>query len=180
MTMSPDTADGPAGLPNACPRTTPISVMPIARRIESRLLAVNQMMREFADSYDLVLVDLVSAPVLLDPRSWSPDRLHASAFGHDRFAAGAAYALNLADSEPDWGAPLPPRPELTAAQVIAREALWARTFFIPWIIRRMRGRSLGDGLTPKRPELTPVRPPTGGYDNGPAPLREPGRDELSR
>ncbi|WP_081907108.1 MULTISPECIES: SGNH/GDSL hydrolase family protein [Actinomycetes] len=154
--------------------------VPIARRIESRLLAVNQMMREFADSYDFVLVDLASAPVLLDPRSWSPDRLHASPFGHGRFAAGAAYALNLADSEPDWGAPLPPRPELTAAQIIAREALWARTFFIPWIIRRMRGRSLGDGLSPKRPELAPVRPPTGGYDNGPAPLREPGRDELSR
>lgn len=81
--------------------------VPIARRIESRLLAVNQMMREFSDSYGFVLVDLVSAPVLLDPRSWSPDRLHASPFGHDRFAAGAAYALNLADSEPDWGAPLP-------------------------------------------------------------------------
>lgn len=31
-------------------------------RIESRLLAVNQMMREFADSYDFVLVDLVRAP----------------------------------------------------------------------------------------------------------------------
>ena len=154
--------------------------VPIARRIESRLLAVNQMMREFADKHDFVLVDLVSAPVLLDPRSWSPDRLHASPFGHERFAAGAAAALNLPGSDPNWGAALPPRPELTAIEIVAREAQWARTFFIPWLIRRARGRSLGDGLSPKRPELTPVHRPPVEYDNGPAPLREPGRDELSR
>ena len=129
--------------------------VPVARRIESRLLAVNAMMRDFADTYGFVLVDLFSAPVLLDPRAWSPDRLHASTFGHTRFAAGAAHALGLPGNNPQWAAPLPPRPELTVAQIVAREAHWARTFFIPWLIRRARGVSLGDGMSPKRPELTP-------------------------
>jgi lysophospholipase L1-like esterase len=159
--------------------------VPVARRIESRLLAVNAMMRDFADIYGFVLVDLFSAPVLLDPRAWSPDRLHASPFGHQRFAAGAASALNLPGSEPDWGAPLPPRAELTVTQTIKREVQWTRAFFVPWLIRRARGVSLGDGMSPKRPEMTPVVIPaevmnTDDNDHGPAPLRGPGRGELSR
>ncbi|ORM27775.1 SGNH/GDSL hydrolase family protein [Williamsia sp. 1135] len=148
--------------------------VPIAKRIEARLLAVNEMMREFAMTYGFVLVDLHAASVLTDPRSWSPDRLHASPFGHQRFAAGAAHALGLPGSDPQWGEALPPRPPLTIAQTIARETQWARTFFIPWMIRRIRGVSLGDGREPKRPELTPVVPET---HHGPVPLQEPGRDE---
>ncbi|WP_207836504.1 SGNH/GDSL hydrolase family protein [Williamsia soli] len=150
--------------------------VPIARRIEARLLAVNEMMREFATTYGFVLVDLYAAPVLTDPRSWAPDRLHASPFGHQRFAAGAAHALGLPGSDPQWGRALPPRPPLTIAQTIARETHWARAFFIPWMIRRIRGVSLGDGREPKRPELTPVSvvPDT---HHGPVPLQEPGRDE---
>lgn len=155
--------------------------VPIAKRIESRLLAVNQMMRDFATTYDFVLVDLHAADVLTDPRSWSPDRLHASPFGHQRFAAGAAHALGLPESDPHWGDPLPPRPELSITQTIAREAQWARAFFVPWFIRRLRGVSLGDGMGPKRPELSLVVPGpiSTQTHHGPAPLEEPGRGELS-
>lgn len=155
--------------------------VPIAKRIESRLLSVNQMMRDFATTYDFVLVDLHDAEVLTDPRSWSPDRLHASPFGHERFAAGAAHALGLTDSDPGWGDPLPPRPELSIAQTIAREAQWAKAFFIPWFIRRLRGVSLGDGLGPKRAELSPVVPValSPQTHRGPVPVEEPGRGELS-
>jgi hypothetical protein len=88
--------------------------------------------------------------------------------------------LNLDDSDPDWGAPLPPRPELTMAQTIKREVQWARAFFIPWLIRRARGVSLGDGMSPKRPEMTPVVIPAGVINvHDPAPLWEPGCGELS-
>lgn len=156
--------------------------VPIAKRIESRLLAVNQMMRDFATTYGFVLVDLHDAEVLTDPRSWSPDRLHASPFGHERFAAGAAHALGLPESDPDWGDPLPPRPELSITQIVAREAQWARAFFLPWFIRRLRGVSLGDGMGPKRPELSRVVPGpiSAQTHHGPAPLEEePGRGELS-
>lgn len=154
--------------------------VPVAKRIESRLLAVNQMMRDFATTYDFVLVDLHDAEVLTDPRSWSPDRLHASPFGHERFAAGAAHALRLPGSDPAWGDPLPPRPELSLRQTVTREAQWARAFFVPWFIRRMRGKSLGDGMEAKRPELTPVVPAAISRQthHGPVPVSEPGRVET--
>ncbi|WP_433875343.1 hypothetical protein [Sinomonas atrocyanea] len=32
-------------------------------------------------------------------------------------------------------------------------ALWVREFARPWVMRRLAGRSSGDGLSPKYPEL---------------------------
>lgn len=130
--------------------------IPLAARKEHRLLALNEMNREFAEIYDFVLVDLHAAPVLTDPRSWSSDRLHASPFGHERFADAAAHALGLPDADPDWGKPLPPAPEPHPVAAVIRDARWAVEFFTPWFIRKLRGVSLGDGREPKRPTLTPV------------------------
>ncbi|WP_040518292.1 SGNH/GDSL hydrolase family protein [Gordonia neofelifaecis] len=130
--------------------------IPFGTRIEQRLAAMNQMMRDFAETYGFVLVDLYSAPVLSDLRSWSPDRLHASPSGHDRFAAGAAFALGLPGSSADWGRPLPPAGDPNRVSRALDDARWFVAFFTPWLIRKIRGRSLGDGRTPKRPELLPV------------------------
>jgi hypothetical protein len=33
---------------------------------------------------------------------------------------------------------------------------WARVHAAPWVARRVRGTSSGDGIAPKRPELRPV------------------------
>ena len=130
--------------------------IPMGRRFEGKLLALNAMMREFADEYGFVLVDLYSAPVLTDLRAWAPDRLHASPLGHERFADGAAFALGLEHSSADWGAPLDALAEPRRLYRHARDTRWAVQYLTPWMIRRMRGRSLGDGRTPKRPRLTPV------------------------
>lgn len=130
--------------------------IPLGRRFEAKLHVLNQMMRDFADRYGFVLVDLNAAPVLTDLRSWSPDRLHASPLGHMRFAAGAAYALGLPGSSPDWGRPLLPQPDPRRLRRHARDTRWAVQYLTPWLIRKARGRSLGDGRAPKRPDLTPV------------------------
>ena len=47
-----------------------------------------------------------------------------------------------------------------SAWVAARreDAAWAREHFVPWINRRLHGRSSGDGLPAKRPALEPVTP----------------------
>lgn len=130
--------------------------IPLGRRLEDKLLALNDMMRGFADRYGFVLVDLYTAPVLTDLRTWAPDRLHASPLGHERFAAGAAHALALPDSSPEWGAPLPSQQDPHRLYRHVRDGRWAVQYLTPWMIRRLRGRSLGDGRTPKRPDLTPV------------------------
>ncbi|MBM7365627.1 SGNH/GDSL hydrolase family protein [Gordonia hydrophobica] len=134
-------------------------INPFGRVFQDRLLDMNGMMRDFARDYGFVLVDLYAAPVLRDRRSWSRDRLHASSAGHERFAAGAAFALGLPEGAQDWGSPLPPRSEPNRIVRIADDARWLMESFSPWIIRKMRGRSLGDGRLPKRAELLPVASP---------------------
>jgi hypothetical protein len=37
--------------------------------------------------------------------------------------------------------------------------LWAGRYLAPWLVRRLRGISSGDGIEPKRPTLGPVEPP---------------------
>jgi hypothetical protein len=36
------------------------------------------------------------------------------------------------------------------------DARWARVHAAPWLTRRIRGRSSGDGILPKRPQLLPL------------------------
>ncbi|MCF8588803.1 SGNH/GDSL hydrolase family protein [Gordonia liuliyuniae] len=134
-------------------------INPLGRLFESRLFEINDIMRGFARRHEFVLVDLFAAPILRDRRSWSTDRLHASSLGHERFAAGAAHALGLPGADPEWGRPLDLVGDPHPIRRTADDARWLVEFFSPWIVRKLRGRSLGDGRTPKRPELTAIATP---------------------
>jgi hypothetical protein len=62
----------------------------------------------------------------------------------------------------DWREPWPPldRPPRSPAAgwLSARrmDARWARVHAAPWLSRRIRGRSSGDGIPPKRPQMQPL------------------------
>ena len=70
-------------------------------------------------------------------------------------ASAAAHALGLPDTDASWTDvftdPLGRRPP-------GSHAVWFGRYFTPWLIRRLRGRSSGDGRTAKRPQLEPLRP----------------------
>ena len=133
----------------------PSRVMPVARRLAPRIAAYNAAVRQAAERTGVLLVDVGSSDVADDPRLWSEDRLHANALGHARIAAGLAHALGLPDADPSWSEPLPPAGRRPLPVVARDEARWVRTHFAPWVLRRVRGRSSGDGVQPKRPELLP-------------------------
>ena len=44
------------------------------------------------------------------------------------------------------------------ATVAAAELAWVRRHLLPWLGRHVRGRSSGDGITAKRPQLLPMEP----------------------
>jgi lysophospholipase L1-like esterase len=128
----------------------------IARRMAPKVRALNDEVRATASSHGAVLVDLWAAsPVWDDDRMWSPDRLHVNGLGHERVAHAVLEALGHPVAQ-DWRSPLPPSappPWLTQRQA---DALWARQHLAPWVHRRLTGRSSGDGVTCKRPTLTPL------------------------
>ena len=131
-------------------------VMPFARRASPRLRAFNAAVRDVARETGTIVVDLASYPFVTDPRFWGDDRLHANSEGHARIAASLAHALELPHADARWAEPLPPRPQPSTLRRMARELRWTRDYLIPWMWRHARGRSSGDGITAKRPRLTPV------------------------
>ena len=134
----------------------PVRVNRIARLAKPRMIALNARIREVAERVGAHVVDLERIPVASDPRLWSVDRLHANPEGHRRIAQAAAHVLGLPDASDRWAAALPPVPAPGLGRTVAAEATWIVRYFAPWLVRRARGRSSGDGIVAKRPDLAPV------------------------
>ncbi|MCX5393589.1 SGNH/GDSL hydrolase family protein [Streptomyces sp. NBC_00094] len=133
-------------------------LIPLARLLGSRVQDLNERIREAARRHDVTVVETSHHPVVTDPRLWSADRLHAGPLGHARIAAAVAQALDLPGSDDTWTRPLPPPPgpARTGLRAAGAELRWAGAFLGPWLGRRLRGRSSGDGRRARRPELLPV------------------------
>jgi lysophospholipase L1-like esterase len=147
-------------------------ITPLARPFGSRAAALNHRIRAAALRHGVVVAETSEPPVVTDPRLWTQDRLHASPLGHERIAAAIAHALGLPGSDDSWTHSLPsPAVIPSGLRAASAELRWATTFLGPWLGRRLRGRSSGDGRTAKRPNLLPVRvlPAGGGADGAPAP-----------
>lgn len=133
----------------------PSRVMPVAKRLAPRIAAYNAAVRQAAERTGVVVVDVGASEVAGDPRLWSDDRLHANSLGHERIASALACALDLPGADPSWAEPLSPEPRRAPHAVAVAELRWLRAHFAPWVVRRVRGQSSGDGGQPKRPELRP-------------------------
>ncbi len=131
---------------------------PVLRLIRGKVAAFNMHLRAIADRHGCLVVDLWSMTPLADPRAWSADRLHLTPDAHRRVALRACEVAGIPVTA-DWREPWPVTGGLTStgtrAWLAARrmDAHWARRHAAPWVARRVRGQSSGDGLTAKRPEL---------------------------
>lgn len=131
-------------------------IAPLARPARSRVFDLNTRIRAAAGRHGVAVAETARHAVTTDPRMWSADRLHASPLGHERIAAALAHAIHLPGSDDAWTLPLPPLAALTGRQAIAAELRWSAGFLGPWLGRRLRGQSSGDGRTAKRPLLLPL------------------------
>lgn len=140
------------------------SRLPAQRVLAPRVAILNDAVGETAERYGARLVDLWSDPEFANPALWSVDRLHLSAAGHRRVAARVLAALGM-EADPSWWQcpPLPPPRSWLAARTA--DAVWAGRHLAPWLKRRITGRSSGDTVTAKRPQLAPI--PIPAPDGGP-------------
>jgi lysophospholipase L1-like esterase len=129
--------------------------LPGRKVILPRVEAMNRAVGETAERHGAHLVDLWHDDEFANPRLWSEDRLHLSAAGHRRVAAHVLSALGVAP-DPSWLASAPPPERRSWPAARAADARWAARHLAPWMRRRLAGRSSGDLVQPKRPELTPV------------------------
>ncbi|WUS95815.1 SGNH/GDSL hydrolase family protein [Streptomyces sp. NBC_00708] len=117
---------------------------PVMERFRPRMEELFTLVDELAARHDAVVVDLYGAPALGDQRMWDVDRLHLTAEGHRRVAEAVWQSLGL-PQESDWQTPLPASAPPRWATRRVEDVRFARQHLLPWIGRRLTGRSSGDG-----------------------------------
>ncbi|MFI5584358.1 SGNH/GDSL hydrolase family protein [Amycolatopsis sp. NPDC051758] len=137
------------------PDTKVLSVMSVLR---GKVAIYNTHLWAIAERYGARVVDLWAMGPLHDRRAWSDDRLHFSSDAHRRIALKSAEVLGI-PVERDWREPWPVE-EVPSRWIDSRRSdlTWTKVHLLPWIRRQLRGESMGDGLSPKRPELAPFVP----------------------
>jgi lysophospholipase L1-like esterase len=125
----------------------PTRHIPLGARIEARGNLLAQAVRDRLPRHGVTFVDNWADAELAQLRYWSRDQLHLGPLGHRRVAANVLSALEVAipDFGPEPGEPARPR----------TSAYW-REYVLPWIGRRLTGRSSGDNREPKIATLQPV------------------------
>ena len=132
---------------------------PVLERFRPRMEELFACVDDLAARHGALVVDLYGAPSLADPRLWGVDRLHLTTEGHRRVAEAVWQTLGYAAQDPQWRTPPPPTapPHWLARRT--EDIRFTRQYLLPWIGRRLTGRSSGDGLPAKRPELLPYEGP---------------------
>ncbi|MFI1366274.1 SGNH/GDSL hydrolase family protein [Streptomyces griseochromogenes] len=120
---------------------------PVLERFRPRMEELFTCVDDLAAKHGALVVDLYGAPSLADPRMWDVDRLHLTAEGHRRVAEAVWQTLGHEPEDTEWRTPMPPtaRPDWVSRRVA--DARFAKQHLLPWIGRRLTGRSSGDGRT---------------------------------
>lgn len=117
------------------------------RMLRGRAAVFTAHVHAIAAKHGCLVLDLWTIPGLAERGMWSEDRLHPSTRGHLALLAAATSALGLPD-------PVDPDEASTARRLPT--SVWLRRYAVPWMARRVRQVSSGDGRGPKLPEPTPV------------------------
>jgi lysophospholipase L1-like esterase len=131
----------------------PTEHLPLGKVFDARGVRLTAALQDLAAMEGVTFVDNFADRGLRDIRYWSSDKLHLNPLGHARVASNVLTALGV-PVPPEWGVE-----EVAAAPPGSRSrntAAYYREFVLPWIGRRLTGRSSGDGRTAKRATLEPV------------------------
>ncbi|QTF70942.1 SGNH/GDSL hydrolase family protein [Arthrobacter woluwensis] len=132
----------------------PDTVSTVLSPLRGKVAIYNENLRTVAARHDAVIADMWSLRQLAGSQYWDQDRLHFSPLGHHTIATMVLDALNVQHTlEPLSPKPLPEKTWRTAR---TEDFLWAREHLFPWVLRRLRHQSSGDGIQPKRPVPGPV------------------------
>lgn len=122
----------------------------------ARFSEFNKIVRKVGAEVGAIIVDANNETFFSDNRFLAFDRLHLNAEGHKRVAQALLEKLGY-QFDSAWRIPLPPAPTTSWLSRRISSTIWFIIFALPWIWRRLRGKSSGDGRSAKYP--TPTRWP---------------------
>ena len=123
--------------------------------VRGRMAIFNEWVREICDRHDVTLVDMWRMRDVDIVGAMDDDRMHLNHLGHTYIARQVLTALGVEHDIPP--VVVEPRPPLDRRGRWAANARWTREFLVPWVHRRLTGRSSGDTVAPKHPDLAEVR-----------------------
>lgn len=124
--------------------------------LRGRAAVFNANLWSIARTHGTFTLDLWGARELQSRSMWAEDRVHLTSAGHRLLAARAAHSLGVPYFEVS---PIAAQQQEAAAVPAAVSGLsWLRRHALPWIGRRLRRVSSGDGIPPKLPDLIAVTP----------------------
>ncbi len=129
----------------------------IYRPVRGRFALYNELVREAADRHGAAVVDSRRLREYRDWRYWDADRMHMGGPGTSRMAIEVLDTLGLEHGL----APLPLHdlPTATRSEQLRENLDWARGSALPWVHRRLTGRSSGDTVSPRYPTLARLAVP---------------------
>jgi lysophospholipase L1-like esterase len=128
----------------------PSARLPFGRAMHRKAAALTEGLAALAERHGLVMVNAFGDVELRRAAYWSADRLHLGPAGHRRVAGLVLAALGhevVAEA-------VDPGPE--ARRTLPAEVRYYREHVLPWVARRLRAQSSGDGRRGKHPGWTPV------------------------
>lgn len=130
----------------------PSQRLPLGRRFHSRGEQLTAGIHALGARLDVTVVDTFHDEAIRGAGYWGADRLHLNTAGHHRVARlvleGIGYRGVTPAVDPD---PVLPR-------TVRGEARYYSKYVGPWVARRLRGASSGDGRTAKYPMWVEVSP----------------------
>ncbi|WP_449276835.1 SGNH/GDSL hydrolase family protein [Leucobacter sp. GX24907] len=134
----------------------PTAGLPRGERVRLKGDALVGLARGIAGRLDIRFVDNWNDAELPQRQYWAPDRLHLAPVGHHRVAANVLRTLGYPVPN-DWATDARPIAPPTRREQLA----YTREHVVPWMQRRITGRSSGDGRSAKHPEWVRVEPRAG-------------------
>lgn len=131
----------------------PTAGLPAGARFRAKAEELGEGVQRITDRLEVPIVDNWNDVELKLPQYWSIDRLHLAPTGHHRVAANVLRTLGYAPPA-DWVLLADPIPTPGAREQLR----YAREYVLPWIGRRLTGRSSGDGRTAKHPDWVEILP----------------------
>ena len=129
----------------------------VMRPVRSRIHGYNSAVAAIASRYGCFQASFWDVAAYDDDALWDVDWLHLSPAGHRLVARTALEAMGLGDDA--WRTPAVSAPPERLVRRVAANAQWTTQHLVPWLVRRARGGSSGDGVVPKHPTWVPVTGP---------------------
>lgn len=124
----------------------------IVRIFARRFAVYSSELRRIAAAHGCYLLDVDALPELGELPNWAQDKVHLSSPGHRLLAYRAAEVLGVRDAD-----------QLAALDAAFHEdyaepeGAWITRHALPWVWRRLRGRTAGDGMFAKHADYVAIR-----------------------